>query len=117
MTAFLVKTLISALLIAGVSELGRRSTFWAAVLIALPLTSVLAMVWIWRDTGDAARIAQFSTSVFWLVLPSLLLFVLLPLLLQRLHWDFWPALLGSVAVSVAAALLLIAALKRVGINL
>ena len=78
-----VKVLLSALLIVLVSEVSKRSSLLGAVFASLPLVSILAMVWLWIDTRDAARIATLSTQIFWLVLPSLILFLALPLLLKR----------------------------------
>lgn len=83
MTYLIIKTLISALVIVAVSEIARRSSLFGALVASLPLTSLLAFIWVYRDTGDAAKIAALSTSIFWLVLPSLVLFLLLPVLLRR----------------------------------
>ena len=83
MIRFLVKTLLSALVIAAVSEIGRRSTWLAAILAALPLTSILAMIWLYADTQNAEQVSRLSLGIFWAVLPSLLLFVVLPVLLRQ----------------------------------
>lgn len=99
MSQFLLKTLISALVIAGASELARRSSVHGALLVSLPLTSLLAIVWLWRDGASSAQIAEFSTSILWLVLPSLLLFIVLPLLL-RAGFGFWTSLAGACAACV-----------------
>lgn len=101
MVQFLLKTLISALLIAGASELGKRSTVAGAILVSLPLTSLLAMLWLWRDTHDSARLAAFSLDVLWLVIPSLALFVVLALLL-RAGVGFWISLAAAIATTLAA---------------
>jgi hypothetical protein len=101
MTQFLVKILVSALLIAAVSEIGRRNSLVAALLASLPLTSILAFVWLYRETGDTAKIAALSTDIFWLVLPSLALFLLLPVLLRQ-GWGFWWSLLASCAATAVA---------------
>jgi len=101
MSQFLLKTLISALLIAGASELARRSTIAGALLVSLPLTSLLAIGWLWNDTHDSARIAAFTTETLWLVLPSLLFFVVLPLAL-RFGMGFWPGFALATAVTVIA---------------
>lgn len=116
MVAFLAKTLFSALVIALVSEIAKRSSFWAALLIALPLTTVLSLIWLWRETGDVAKVTQLSMGVFWLVLPTLLFFVLLPVLL-RAQWGFYAALSASLAASTIAGVLLTLILKRFGITL
>jgi len=113
MAQFFLKTLISALLIAGASELGKRSSVAGAVLVSLPLTSLLAMVWLWHDTRDAARLASFSMDIFWLVIPSLVLFVVLTWLL-RAGWNFWLSLAAAIAatlIAYAASLLLLGRMK------
>ena len=97
-----IKTLLSAILIVAIAELGKRSSFWGAALASLPLTSLLAMIWIYLDTRDTAQIAATASSIFWLVIPSLLLFLLLPLLL-RAGWNFWLALLLVCVVAVGWA--------------
>ena len=97
---FLLKTLISALVIAAASEVAKRSAVLGAVIASLPLTSVLAMAWIYRDTRDTAAVAAFSTSVFWAVLVSLPMFLALPWLLRR-GMTFVPALAASCLVALA----------------
>ena len=99
MSQFLLKTLISAVLIAGASELARRSTVAGALLVSLPLTSLLAIGWLWHDTHDPARIAAFTTETLWLVLPSLLFFVVLPLAL-RFGMTFWPGFALAIGATV-----------------
>ena len=99
MMQLLVKVLVSALVIAGASELARRYSVIGALLAALPLTSILAMIWLWRDGVPAAQIADFSSSIFWLVLPSLLLFIVMPLML-RAGYGFWSSLGAGCALTV-----------------
>jgi F0F1-type ATP synthase assembly protein I len=99
MGEFLLKVLVSALVIAGASELARRYSVIGALLASLPLTSILAVIWLWRDGEPAAKIADFSTSIFWLVLPSLLLFISMPLML-RAGYGFWPSLGVGCALTV-----------------
>lgn len=100
MGPFLLKVFISALALAGAAEIARRSTVVGALLVSLPLTSLLAIVWLWRETHDPLRIAAFATDILWLVLPSLLLFVVLPLML-RAGYAFWPSLLAGVLATLA----------------
>lgn len=116
MAAFLAKTLFSALVIAGVSEIARRSSFWAAIVIALPLTTVLTLIWLWRDTGDVVKVTQLSTGVFWLVLSTLPFFLLLPVLLKA-QWNFYLSMLASLALSTITGVLLTQVLKRFGVTL
>ena len=79
----IAKALISGVLIAIISELGKRQPAFAALVASLPLVSVLAMIWLWRDTHDPVRLAAHAESTFWFVLPSLPMFLLIPALLRR----------------------------------
>ncbi|MDE3016617.1 MAG: DUF3147 family protein [Pseudomonadota bacterium] len=98
---FLAKTLATALIVAAVSELARRYAVWAALLASLPLTSILAFIWVYWDTKDAGRIVDLSYSVFWLVFPSLAFFLILPFLLK--HGLAFPAAM-IIAIAAMAAI-------------
>ena len=110
----LIKLLLTALIIVLVSEISKRSTFLGALLASLPLVSLLAMVWLYIDTRDTEKIIHFSYGVFWLVLPSLTLFLVLPLLL-RAGWSFPLSLVTSIVLMSGCYLGLAALLKRYGI--
>ena len=116
MTYLLVKTLLSALIIVAVSEIARRSAGFGALVASLPLISVLGMIWLWRDTGDPLRMAAHAQATFWYVLPSLPMFLVIPLLLRR-GVDFWPALLGGCLLTMLLYVAMTAVLSRWGINL
>lgn len=88
---FLLKALLSGVIVAIVSEVSKRLPGVGALIASLPLVSVLGMIWLWRDTGDADRLAAHAAGTFWFVLPSLPMFLLIPLLLRR-GVGFWPAL-------------------------
>ena len=83
MTYYLIKLFLSAAVIVAVTEVSKRSSLVGGLLASLPLTSLLAMVWLYMDTKDAGKVRALSTSILWLVLPSLVLFMVLPLLLKR----------------------------------
>ena len=100
-TQFLVKVLVSALLVAAVSEVARRSSLLGAVLASLPVTSLLAFIWLYRETGDVQKVAALSADILWLVIPSLLLFALLPVLLRQ-GLNFWLSLGASCAATALA---------------
>jgi hypothetical protein len=108
------KVVVTALLVTAIAEIAKRSTFAAAVLASIPLTSLLAMIWLYLDTGDAEKVASLSTGIFWLVLPSLVLFIALPLLL-RAGWPFAASLVASTALTVVCYLAMVALLKRFAI--
>lgn len=99
MSYILLKTLITAVVVVAISEIARRSVTFAAVIAALPLTSILAFIWIYTDTGDLNRISSLSAEIFWLVIPTLLFFVLLPLFLKY-GVSFWFSLISAGTVTV-----------------
>jgi len=117
MTLYLLKVLISALVIVAVTELSKRGgTLWGGVLASLPLTSLLAFIWLYAETHDGMQVAALSRSIFWLVIPSLTLFVALPPLLKQ-GVAFVLALPISIGVMVAAYLATSAILKRFGVTI
>lgn len=80
---YAIKTLTSALTIVLVGEVSKRSNALAALLLALPIVSVLSFVWLYVETGDKVKIADLSRETFWFVLPTLPMFLLLSLLLRH----------------------------------
>src|SRR6185312_13613627 len=101
MAALIVKIVVTALLVVAISELARRSTLAGALLASLPLTSLLALIWLYRDTGDALQAAELARGIFWLVLPSLAFFIVFPASVRG-GWGFWPALAAGVGATLAA---------------
>jgi hypothetical protein len=111
-----IKAAISGALIALASEVARRNPGWGGLIVSLPLTSILAMLWLWRDTGDPERVAGLSMGAFWFVLPSLPMFVVLPMLL-RYGMGFWAALALVIAGTLALYALMFWAGPRLGLKL
>lgn len=112
----ILKLAVTAILVVAISEIGKRSSIAGAVLASVPLISVLAMIWLYIDTRDTARIAGLSAGIFWLVLPSLVLFVALPLLLRR-GVEFWISLGLSIGLTVLCYFAMLLLLKRFGVAL
>ncbi len=101
MIYYLIKLLVSAAIIVAITELAKRHSGLAALLAALPLTSLLAFVWLHLEAHPLPEIANLSVQIFWLVIPSLLFFLVFPLLL-RSGYGFWLSLgIGAVATSLA----------------
>lgn len=116
MLHYALKVVVSALLIVAISEIAKRSTGFAALVASLPLTSLLAFIWMHMETSPPDQIADLSGQIFWLVLPSLLLFLLLPLLLRH-GWGFWVSLGISVVATAGCYIALLPLLRRMGVNL
>ncbi len=67
---YLLKTLIAASIIVIATELSKRSSAMAALLLALPIVSITTFIWIWIETQDKNKIADLSSMTFWYVIPS-----------------------------------------------
>ena len=115
MLYYLTKILLTAGLIVFISEVVKRSSFFGALLISLPLTSLVVMAWLYIETGDQQRVAALSFSVFWLILPSLVLFLVLPLLI-KLGWGFWLSLALAILATTACYGMMLTMLKHFGIQ-
>ncbi len=107
----LTKIVISAVLITLISELAKRHSLLGAMLASIPLVSVLAMCWLYHDTHSVMSVSQLASNIFWLVLPSLVLFLLLPVLLKQ-GLNFYLALFLACLVTSGAYWLTLQGLLR-----
>ena len=111
-----IKAAISGAIVAAVSEIARRYPGWGGLVASLPLTSLLAMLWLWRDSGDAERVAELSVSTIWFFIPSVPLFIALPWLI-RSGVGFWAAMAIVVAGTLALYAMMFWAAPRLGLKL
>ena len=111
-----LKAALSGILAAAVSEIAKRSPAFGALVASLPLISIMAVIWLWRDTGDHQRIASHMEATFWYVLPSLPMFLLMPAML-RSGAGFWMSLAVGCAVTIVLYFITAWTLARFGIDL
>jgi len=116
MIYYIIKVLLSSVTIVVISEISKRNTFAGSILASIPIVSLLAFIWIYIDTKDVTKIADLSQGIFWLVIPSLIFFILFPILLKK-NVDFWISLGTSLTVMVLAYFLMLFFLKKAGINI
>ena len=116
MLYLLIKAAVSGVIVATVSEVARRYPGWGGLLASLPLTSLLAMLWLWRDTGDGERVAELSVSTIWFFVPSVPFFIALPLLI-RSGLGFWPSMALCVVGTLALYALMFWAAPKLGLKL
>ncbi len=109
------KYLLTAAVVVLVSEAAKRSDRLGGFLAALPLVTVLAMIWLYVERQPMEKIANHAWYTFWYVVPTLPMFLVFPRLLSRL--GFWPALLAGALLTLACFGLLALLLRRVGIEL
>lgn len=110
MIYLILKAALTGVIVVAISEISKRSSVVAAILASLPLTSILAFVWMYHDDGDAVKIRSLSYGIFWMVIPSLAFFLILPTLLKA-GLQFYPALLAS---SLGTAAFYFAYAKTIG---
>ena len=112
----IIKIVISAVLIVLISEIAKRSTLIGSVIASIPIVSVLAMIWLYIDTQNTQQIIVLSKGIFWMVLPSLVLFITLPIFL-RIRLNFFVSLSSAIALTVIAYFLMLSILEKFNIRL
>jgi hypothetical protein len=117
MQLYLLKILISATVFTLITELAKRNTALAALITALPLTTLLVLFWRQhQEHANVGQIADYLSLTFWYVLPSLALFIAMPWLLRH-GWTFYPSLLASAALTVGLYVAEVRVLGGFGIKL
>lgn len=112
----IVKVLLTAVIILMVNKVQLFSDKLSALLIALPLTSLLAMIWMWQGGQSSSKIAGHAEGTFWFVLPTLPMFLILPWMLRH-GWSFWSALGLNCILTTVFFWLTVIILRKFGIDL
>jgi uncharacterized membrane protein (GlpM family) len=115
MSWLVTKYLLSAAVVVVVSEIARRSDRLGAFIAAMPLVTVLALIWLHVESQPVDKIANHAWYTFWYVIPTLPMFLAFPLLLPRI--GFWPTLLACIVLTVVCFGLFALVLRRFGIDL
>ena len=116
MTQLIVKALLSGIVIATVSELAKKNNLLASIVHSLPLMSLLAFLWLYAETKDAALIGRHARGTFWFVLPTLPMFLVMPWMIRMLG-GFWPALGTGIGLTIALYFLTMRLLEMAGVKL
>ena len=111
----ITKYAITAAIVVLVSELAKRSDKLGGFIAALPLVTVLALIWLYVENQPQQKLANHAWYTFWYVLPTLPMFLVFPVLLPR--WGFWPTLLACVVLTVVCFALFVVVLRRFGVEL
>ncbi len=117
MTQYILKILVTTVLVVAIAEVSKRSSLVGGLLASLPLVSFLALFWLYLDTKDTGKVAALSSSIFWLVLPSLVFFLALPPLLLKLKLNFYFSFGLATALMFAGYGAMLVILKKAGVNL
>lgn len=111
----ITKYLTTAFIVVLISEIAKRSDKLGALVAALPLVSILALIWLQIETGSAEKVSNHAWYTFWYVIPTLPMFLAFPSLLSRL--GFWGALVFGALISVICFWLFSLLIKQFGVNL
>ena len=116
MKYYLLKLIISSFIIVIVSEITKRNSFFSAILASIPIVTDLSMIWLYIDTEDIGKIKNFSFNLFWMVIPSLVLLISLPFLIN-IGFNFSSSLTIAIFFTIIFYILTILILSNNGINL
>lgn len=115
MSWIVTKYFITAAVVVLVSELAKRSDKLGGLIAALPLVTVLTLIWLYVENQPPAKIANHAWYTFWYVVPTLPMFLVFPWLLSR--YGFWPSLLACVFITIACFASFAVVVRRFGIEL
>jgi len=116
MTYYFVKTIITALIIVVVSEVAKKSTLFGAIIISIPLTSLLAFIWLYIDTKDYQKVIDLSYGTILLSIPSFAFLIILPILL-KFKQNFAISIFISILGTTMIYFLFLFFLKKLGISI
>ena len=111
----IAKILISALIIFVASEIGKKDTLLGAIIVSLPMISLLTISWIYFETRDVDKIINFAYGVFAMIMPSLSFFITLPYFLKKIN--FIPSMFLSISVMVLLYFILTMVYKKIGVEI
>jgi hypothetical protein len=116
MIYYILKVVISSVIIVIISEISKRSSLAGSILASLPLMSVLAFIWLYIDTKDVAKVIELSNGIFWLVLPSLIFFLAFPALLKK-NLGFGISMSISTLLMITGYFIMLYILRKFGIKI
>ena len=111
----ITKILISALIIFIASEIGKRDSLIGAIIVSLPMISLITISWIYFETKDIDKIIAFSHGVFAMIMPSLSFFITLPYFLKKIN--FIPSMFLSISIMIVLYFALSMLYKKIGVDI
>ena len=97
--AYLIKIIVATFVIVLVTELSKKDTKLAALLLALPIISFTAYTMIWFESKDVDRIAKLANENFIYVLPVMPLLPLFSWLLKH-GYGYFTSLIMVIIVMI-----------------
>jgi hypothetical protein len=111
----IIKYIVTAAVVVAVSEFAKANDKLGGLIAALPLVTVLTLIWLYVEKQPVSKISNHAYYTFWYVIPTLPMFLLFPYLLPK--FGFWPTLLACIAVTLLIFYVYALALKGFGVIL
>ncbi len=111
----IIKYIVTAAVVVLVSEFAKANDKLGGLVAALPLVTVLTLIWLYVEQQPMSKIANHAYYTFWYVIPTLPMFLLFPYLLPK--FGFWPTLLTCIAMTLVIFYVYALVLKGFGIDL
>ena len=115
MNWIIFKYLITAGVVVLISEVAKRSDRLGGLIAALPLVTVLALIWLYVENQSSEKISNHAYYTFWYVLPTLPMFLIFPYLLKK--FGFWITLSLSMMITLIIFYIFAKLMKSFGIDL
>ena len=115
MVGLLFKYFLTAGVVMLVSELAKRSDRLGGLIAAMPLVTVIVLIWLYLSHQPAEKIANHAWYTFWYVIPTLPMFLIFPILFPKL--GFWLSLGVSVIFTMIFFALFAVVVKKFGVIL
>ncbi len=115
MTWIITKYLITAGLVVFISEVAKRSDKLGGFIAALPIMTMLTLIWLYVENQTEEKIANHAYYTFWYVIPTLPMFLLFPYLLPKV--GFTLTMIVSVIATVILFGLFAFFVKQIGVEL
>ncbi len=115
MNWIIFKYLLTAGVVVLISEVAKRSDRLGGLIAALPLVTVLALIWLYVENQSSEKISNHAYYTFWYVLPTLPMFLIFPYLLKK--FGFWITLSLSMMITLIIFYIFAKVMKSFGVEL
>lgn len=110
----IAKYAITAGMVILISEVAKRSDRVGGLIAALPIVTVLVLIWMKIENQDPQKISNHAWYTFWYVVPTLPMFLAFPILYQ--HYGFWLSLTLCCVMTILIFLAWAVILRHFGID-
>ena len=111
----LFKLLMTSGMVVLISEVAKKSDRLGGLIAALPLVTVMTLIWLYIEKQPDSKIANHAWYTFWYVVPTLPMFLAFPFLHDRI--GFWLTMSSCVVITITCFVIFSFVVKQFGIDL